>query len=56
MHALAAESDYVDMALSAAAEFEKLADLFARSGLHSYAQLANEKKEKSDELVKLLEV
>ena len=56
MHALAAESDHVDMALMAASEFDKVAELFASADLMRYQQLAEERRDLSKELVKLLEV
>ena len=56
MHALAEESDYVDMALMAASEFDKAAELFAGAELTRYQQLAEELRDQSKDLVKLLEV
>ena len=56
MHALAEESDYVDMALMAATEFDEVARLFASAELSNYQQLAEERKEQSEVLVKLLQV
>ena len=56
MHALAEESDYVDMALMAASEFDKVAELFASAELTRYQQLAEERRDQSKQLVKLLQV
>ena len=56
MHALAEESDYLDMAEMAASEFNILAELFAGAELKQYQQLAEERRDQSAELVKLLQV
>jgi hypothetical protein len=56
MHALAGESDHVEMAEMAVAEYEKVASLFRDAGMVGYQILAEEKRDKSRELVKLLEV
>ena len=56
MQALAAESDHAEMALMAAAEFDKVAQLFARAPLACYQQLATERRDAAQALVKLLEV
>ena len=56
MHALAEESDHVDMALMAASEFDKVAELFASAELTRYQQQAEERRDQSKDLVKLLEV
>ena len=56
MHALASESDYVDMAIKAASEFDAIAELFASAELTHYQQLAEERRDQSEKLVKLLEV
>ena len=56
MHALASESDHVESALMAADEFDKLVELFASVELTRYQQLAAERRDQSNDLVKLLEV
>ena len=56
MHALAEESDYVDMALMAASEFDAIAELFASTELTRYQKLAEERRDQSNDLVKLLQV
>ena len=56
MHALASESDHVDMALKAASEFDEIASLFANAELTQHQQLAEQRRDKSNELVKLLQV
>ena len=56
MHALAGESDHVDMALMAVSEFDKLAELFASAELNRYQKLAEERRDQSKDLVKLLQV
>ena len=44
------------MALMAAAEFAKIAELFASAELTHYQQLAEERRDKCNDLVKLLQV
>ena len=56
MHALAQESDHVDMALKAVSEFTAIAELFGDEELSAYKKLAEEHRVKSEELVKRLQV
>jgi hypothetical protein len=56
LHALAKESDYVDMAIKAAAEFDNIAGLFASAELTDYQKLAEARRDESEELIKLLQV
>ena len=56
MHALAQESDHVEMALKAESEYAAIAELFADAELTSYQQLAEERKDQSEKLVKQLQV
>ena len=53
MHALAAESDYVELALKSVSEFEAIAELFASVELTRYQQLAEERRDQAKELVSL---
>ena len=54
--ALAAESDYLDMAEAAVTEFEKLAELFGKTDYTHYLQATQQRVVKAKELVASLQV
>ena len=56
MHALAEESDYVDMAIKAESEFDDIATLFAGVELKHYQKIAEQQRDQAKDLVKLLQV
>ena len=56
MHALAEESDYVDMAMKAESEFAAIAEVFAGAEMEHYQQLAEERRDQAKVLVKKLQV
>ena len=56
MYALAAESDYLDMAENAVTEFEAISGIFENTGYTYYQQSAREGAQKCRELVGDLQV
>ena len=56
MRALAEESDYLDMAETSAAEFDRLSDLFRNTDFEHYASAAEQKAEDARELAGALQV
>ena len=56
LYALAAESDYLDMAETSVAEFDELAALFAQTDYVDYQARVKEKAQKARTLVSSLQV